>query len=108
MDEAVEIVSVRATLRTPLPRRAADVRRGRGGARRRRRADGSVRAYSFTHGEWLDFAVLDRAGLGVGARVEGPAIVLEETATTYIDAELRRRACTSPARSFLTTRGGTR
>jgi N-methylhydantoinase A len=83
MDEQVEIVSVRATLRTPLPRRAAESftatsANGQGGK--------TVRAYSFTKGDWLDFAILQRASIG-SEPVRGPAIVLEETATAYVDAE---------------------
>ncbi|MCY4087786.1 MAG: hydantoinase/oxoprolinase family protein [Actinomycetia bacterium] len=82
MEEAIEIVSARATLRTPLPRRAerftvtsatdADV--------------GSFRAYSFASGRWLDFELVQRATLAVGTELAGPAIVLEDTATTYVDA----------------------
>lgn len=83
MDEEVEIVSIRATLRTPLPRRAAESftaasSNGQGGK--------TMRAYSFTKGEWLDFAIIQRANIGSDP-VQGPAIILEETATTYMDAE---------------------
>ena len=81
MEEELEIVSVRATLRTPLPRRAeeyvAHSTEEAGG--------GSLEAYSFTGREWLDFAIVERAALPAGAGVEGPAILLEETATTYLD-----------------------
>lgn len=88
MDEEVEIVSVRATLRTPLPRRAAESftpmsANGHGGK--------PVRAYSFTNGDWLDFSILQRATIG-SEPVKGPAIILEETATTYLDAEFEAHA----------------
>jgi N-methylhydantoinase A len=86
MDEQVEIVSLRATLRTPLPRRAAEHMGatppdGRGAA--------SIEAYSFTKGEWTPFRILRRAA--VDEPVAGPAILLEETATTYLDAEFEAR-----------------
>ena len=87
MDEEVEIVSIRATLRTPLPRRAAETftpasATGRGTM--------TVRAYSFTQGDWLDFAIIQRESVGSDP-VRGPAILLEETATTYMDAEFEAR-----------------
>jgi N-methylhydantoinase A len=87
MDEEVEIVSLRATLRTPLPRRAAEhmgavaATDGRG--------ESTIEAYSFTKGEWMPFRILQRAAMdGI---VAGPAILLEETATTYLDAEFEAR-----------------
>jgi N-methylhydantoinase A len=83
MDEEVEIVSLRATLRAPLPRRASDHPRvaatdSHGGS--------SGAAYSFTTGEWTSFRILQRDWLEPGTTVVGPAIILEETATTYLDA----------------------
>lgn len=84
MEEEVEIVSVRATLRTALPRRAEDraaTASSNGGS------DAVVETYSFTRGEWLPFAILERDALEAGTQIEGPAIVLEETATTYVDAD---------------------
>ena len=50
------------------------------------RAHPDVEAYSFTRGERLDFAVAHRSALAPGTSVEGPLILLEETATTYVDA----------------------
>jgi len=88
MDEAVEIVSVRATLRTPLPRRAQErVLHVSPDGRQR----GSFEAYSFSRGEPLDFAILDRTSVARGASVEGPAIIIEDTATTYLDAGFTAR-----------------
>jgi N-methylhydantoinase A len=82
MDEAVEIVSLRATLRTPLPRRSADSlassSNGAGAASR-------VEAWSFADGDWAEFALVSRDALAVGATIAGPAILLEETATAYLD-----------------------
>jgi N-methylhydantoinase A len=85
MDEDIQIVSVRASLRTPLPRLKQKVASTSGGDGSMRSGD-SIDAYSFTRDEWMPFRLLDRASLDVGAEVEGPAILLEETATTYLDA----------------------
>jgi N-methylhydantoinase A len=85
MDEAVEIVSLRATIRTPLPRRAESPGAATNGGGQAAAVEGTTRAYSFVDGDWADFAVIQRAGVPVGASVEGPAILLEETATSYLD-----------------------
>jgi N-methylhydantoinase A len=85
MDEQMEIVSLRATIRTPLQRRAAEhVAAGSTGG------GGEHRAWSFSAEEWLDFRVLERSEIGTDP-VAGPAIVLEETATTYLDAGFTAR-----------------
>ncbi len=85
MEEEVEVVSIRATVRTPLPRRAESRTRVSAGDGRRP-AIGEAEAYSFSRDRRLRFRLLDRASLNPGAVLEGPAIVLEETATTYLDA----------------------
>ena len=82
LDQPVEIVSTRATARTPLPRRLA------GGAARRSqngRVARAVDAYSFRTGTRCSFDVIHRDSLGDGP-VPGPVIVLEDTTTTYVDA----------------------
>ena len=86
IDEEIEIVSLRATIRTELPRRAAE-QQAAGGAVA---VGGTVEAWSFTRGERMPFALVDRAAIGVDG-LAGPAIVLEETATTYLDAEFHGR-----------------
>ncbi|MGH2451915.1 MAG: hydantoinase/oxoprolinase family protein, partial [Candidatus Limnocylindria bacterium] len=86
MEEAVEIVAYRATVRTPLARRAVEplaVARANG-------SHGSIEAWSFTHGERLTFAVIERSAIDE-AGIAGPAIVLEETATTFLDADFDAR-----------------
>jgi N-methylhydantoinase A len=88
MEEDVEIVSVRATLRTALPRRAED---HAATASPDGKPSATVEAYSFTRGASLAFTVLQRETLEAGAELEGPAIVLEETATTYVDADYLAR-----------------
>ncbi len=78
---AIQIVALRATVRRRLPR--GEERPGTGGGER---AQGTTPAWSFSAGRELPFAVLERASLAPGATVAGPAILLEETATTYLDA----------------------
>lgn len=82
MNEPVEIVSLRATVRHALPRRseAPAVRDVTGKTQSRREA------YSFTEKTRMDFRILDRASLSVGDILTGPAIINEPTATTYLDA----------------------
>jgi N-methylhydantoinase A len=86
-DVAVEIVSVRAIERTALPRPserppAPSVN----GASRTRRI---AQAFSFAGGGSRDFDVIDRESLAPGTAFEGPAIVMEATTTSYVDAGMR-------------------
>lgn len=86
MEEDAEIVSVRATLRKPLPRREeSDITGGGAGSG----GGGSLEAYSFTAEKKMAFALVDRGALSVGDTVDGPAIIGEATATTYLDAGFR-------------------
>jgi N-methylhydantoinase A len=78
----VEIVAARLTAVTPLPKANLLGAAPAETARERRTID----AFSFTRGERVPFGVVDRAGLGAGTSEAGPLIVLEETATTYVDA----------------------
>ena len=95
MDEAIEIVAVRATLRTPMAHQLAAI--GSPGAADGGRNGAAAEAFSFAAGGPLSFAVIDRAGLAPGARVAGPALITEPTATTYLDrgfsAELDPTGC---------------
>ena len=87
MEEDAEIVSIRATLRLPLPRRASEYGSTAAGG-----ADAAeVEAYSFTEDKRQPFRIVARRSLAVGDTVEGPAIVTEETATTYLDAGFEAR-----------------
>jgi N-methylhydantoinase A len=88
MEEEVEVVSIRATVRTPLPRRAESRTRAAAGDGRRP-AIQETEAYSFSRERRLRFRLLERASLNPGTLLEGPAIILEETATTYLDAGFR-------------------
>jgi N-methylhydantoinase A len=86
MEEEVEIVTLRAAVRSALPalavRLVPPVPRS---------PSPSTPAWSFTRGERLDFALISRDGLAAGDSLAGPAIVLEQTATTYLDAGFTAR-----------------
>ncbi|UCH27479.1 MAG: hydantoinase/oxoprolinase family protein [Trueperaceae bacterium] len=93
LEEGVEIVSVRASLTTPLPTlellhvhtETADS------------GTSMVKSYSFTRERELDFAVVARDTLQVGTVLDGPAIITEMTTTTYLDAGFRARVHPSGA-----------
>jgi N-methylhydantoinase A len=46
----------------------------------------TARAYSFTNEEWCEFELIERESLAPGMGFAGPAIVMEATTTSYIDA----------------------
>jgi len=78
----VEVVTVRATLRTRAVRPQGADAAGRGALPER-----SHRAYSLERRAWLDFALVSREQLPQEA--VGPLIVTEPTTTTYVDADHR-------------------
>ena len=79
MNEGVELVSVRANTTVPLPRRDLNYR-----AKRAEGDDtGVMQVWSFARAERRPFRILPR-GMITG-QVAGPAIVTEETCTTYVD-----------------------
>ena len=87
MEEDAEIVSIRATLRLPLPRRESEYKSTADGV-----ADAAeVEAYSFTEDRRRPFRIVARESFAVGDTVEGPAIITEQTATTYLDAGFEAR-----------------
>ena len=87
MEEDAEIVSIRATLRLPLPRRESEYKAAIAGG-----ADAAeVEAYSFTEDRRQPFRIVARESFAVGDTVEGPAIITEQTATTYLDAGFEAR-----------------
>ncbi len=82
MQERIEIVAVRGTLRTAMRERVDPPKP---------RADGEadtkpISAYSFAEEDWLEFPLVDRASLPLGATLTGPALIAEETAMTYLDS----------------------
>ncbi|HEY4098458.1 MAG TPA: hydantoinase/oxoprolinase family protein [Baekduia sp.] len=86
MDAEVEIVATRATIRTPLPRGEAAFG---GGDPSRAGGEATTRAWSFQRDDWAEFAIVRREALAVGEEIVGPAILLEDTATSYVDEGLR-------------------
>jgi N-methylhydantoinase A len=85
-DVGVDILSVRAIERTELPRPADHaLAASTNGAPH---ADSRATAFSFAREEWCEFAVVERDALALGQAFEGPAIVMEPTTTTYVDAGL--------------------
>lgn len=86
---ALEIVSLRATRRNPIEKRRSDYRRdklestGDEGER--------INAWSFAEDRVLSFRLLQRHGLEADSVVDGPAIVIEETSTTYLDSGYQAR-----------------
>ena len=81
MNDAIEIVSVRATVRVPLPRREARFEHKPVANAESR----SIDAYSFEKGARMPFKVVPRNSIDGG--LKGPAIITEGTTTTYLDAE---------------------
>ena len=84
LELGLEVATLRAMTRAPLPRRAGEhvVRNAQESVER----PASVEAFSFARAETCEFAVLRREQIPAGRRVEGPAIIFEPTATTYVDA----------------------
>jgi N-methylhydantoinase A len=103
MDEKVEIVSLRATLRERLPRRASEHAPA---STFDSRGESTGDAYSFTLGEWTSFRILQRDRFEPGTTVVGPAIILEETATTYLDADFEATLGGANSLFVVDTRGG--
>ncbi len=86
LDTLIEIVSVRAAVRQPLSGTMKFA--GSGSIATSASAD-QVRAYSFMRREYSEFAVIERSRLSVDEQRKGPAIIIEPTTTTYIDAGCR-------------------
>lgn len=86
MQERIEVVAVRGSLRSPTEGVSAP--EGRGHAASAGPAS-RIDAFSFTAGEAIEFGVYERSRLGAGTSVEGPALIAEETAMTYLDAGFR-------------------
>jgi len=81
-DTQIEIVTVRLTATTLLPRtKVLDAPLASTATRAARTVD----TFSFRDGERRSFAVFDRLSLQPGYSGHGPMIVLEDTATTYVD-----------------------
>jgi N-methylhydantoinase A len=79
---AIEIVAARITSTTPLPKTTLLSQLSASGAAESRDI---IDAFSFTRQERVPFAVIGRSSLKVGDVVDEPSIILEETATTFLD-----------------------
>jgi N-methylhydantoinase A len=85
MNDAIEMVSIRATVRVPLPRREI-----RFTHQPEPLADaGTINAFSFEKGKRLSFAIVPR--MAIDGTLAGPAIITEGTCTTYLDADWTAR-----------------
>ena len=80
LDTIIEIVSVRASLRVPLPRktRSGKVNEDLSGSDK-----DNIKCYSFDSDSIEDFRIIDRSK--IDKEFSGPAIILESTAVTYVD-----------------------
>jgi N-methylhydantoinase A len=101
LDESVEIVHVRASVEIPLPKIAQAAQAASAELASEPR---TWRAYSFSAEEWREFSVVSREAIAASGVSSGPAIVLEETATTYVDEGFDMRVDASKC-LILTQRG---
>lgn len=82
LDGPIEMVSLRASLRAALPKVANAPMSAKHILSRETR---ELEAFSFRRDEFMTFSVIDRGTLAPGSKTSGPAIVIEQTATTYVD-----------------------
>ncbi len=85
MNDEIEIVSIRATVRVPLPRREI---------RFSHEPEAGIdfqtlEAFSFEKGKRMAFAIVPRQQ--IAGTLSGPAIITEGTCTTYLDADWTAR-----------------
>jgi N-methylhydantoinase A len=85
LTEPVEVVSARAQVRKPLPRTARELP-GSAPIRREGPEYDVTEAFSFTRGARIPFTVVRRRAIDPGVTTDGPLIILEPTATSYVDA----------------------
>ena len=81
VDEQMEIVNVRATLRRNLPKQPQQAPT----VTRPGTPSQTVEAYSFTKQTATQFDLVERSALTHEQSISGPAIVVEPTATTFLD-----------------------
>jgi N-methylhydantoinase A len=84
LENTVEVIVLRTAIRKALPRTIARPNANEP------RSEGKLPAqvvYSFAQERELSAATLQRASLEVGKRHPGPAILYEDTTTTYVDAD---------------------
>ena len=104
-DVPVEFINVRVSMRAPVAGADVTARRARetgtgGGA-----VKGARRAYFPEAGGWVDATVYDRARLGAGEELAGPALV-EEAGTTLVVGPAGRARVTETGNLVMTLPGG--
>jgi N-methylhydantoinase A len=82
LDNSVEAIVLRTAIRKQLPRKV-----WRPNAARPMNTSPPQQVYSFARELELPAATLFRSSLEVGKRHQGPAIIYEDTTTTYVDAD---------------------
>jgi N-methylhydantoinase A len=83
LDGDIEVVSIRASVRRPLPRRDEAPPTAVTDPQSERRLE----AFSFAEGRSMEFAIVDRFAMPVGSKRAGPLIIVEPTTTTYVDSD---------------------
>jgi N-methylhydantoinase A len=84
LDNTVEVIVLRTAIRKPLPRTIA---RGRAPAPVKQEKLPTQQVHSFAQERELTATTLFRSSLEPGKRHQGPAIIYEDTTTTYVDAD---------------------
>jgi N-methylhydantoinase A len=80
LDTVIEIVSIRASLRVPLPRKTGS---GKINEELAISANDKIKCYSFDSDQLEEFQIIQRSQ--IDKEFSGPAIILESTAVTYVD-----------------------
>ncbi|MBZ5539866.1 MAG: hydantoinase/oxoprolinase family protein [Acidobacteriia bacterium] len=81
IDHEVEVVNLRAVAIGVVPK--VEIRKHKKSGQTAAKARSGSRKIYF-RGKWINAAVYDRAGLGAGCKIEGPAIVTQSDTTTLI------------------------
>jgi N-methylhydantoinase A len=84
LDNTVEVIVLRTSIRKTLPRTIA---RGTSHAASTRESLPTQQLHSFAHDREMTGKTLRRSSLQPGERHQGPAIIYEDTTTTYVDAD---------------------
>jgi N-methylhydantoinase A len=82
LDNAVEVIVLRTAIRKSLPRRIS-----RPGDQGTHSSEHLHAVYSFAHECERTARTMNRSSLVAGHRYAGPAVIYEDTATTYVDAD---------------------
>ena len=80
LDTIIEIVSTRASLRVQLPRKSESGKIDEVGIEV---SNSQIECYSFTEDKKIQFDLVARSK--IDSKVSGPLIIIENTATTYVD-----------------------